>query len=83
MIAILKRGKMTQESNNPINLAVHESADPSQIRNLNQEASADSKDLNDSVHDENVDAPNLGLLDSSNDENPVDSQITIANLGAG
>ena len=76
---------MTQESNNPINLAVHESADPSQIScNPNQEASADSKDLNDSVHDdENVDDPNLGLLDSSNDENPLDSQITIANLGAG
>lgn len=76
---------MTQESNNPINLSVHETADPSQIsRNPNQEASADSKDLNDSVHDdENVDPQNSGLLDNGNDENIVDNQITIANLGAG
>ncbi len=76
---------MTQESNNPINLSVHETADPSQIsRNPNQEASTDSKDLNDSVHDdENVDPQNSGLLDNGNDENIVDNQITIANLGAG
>ncbi len=63
---------------------MHEIADPSQIsRNPNQEAAADSKDLNDSVHDdENVDTHNSGLLDDG-DENIVDNQITIANLGAG
>ena len=76
---------MTQESSNPINLSVHETADPSQIsHNPNQEASADSKDLNDSVHDdENVDTQNSVFLDNGNDENVVDNQITIANLGAG
>ena len=74
---------MTKGQKNPINLAVHESADPSDISlNPNQEASADSGDLNNSVHDdENVDTPNLGLLD--NDENLVNSQVSIANLSAG
>lgn len=76
---------MIQKSNNPINLAVHETADPSQIsRNLHQEASAESQDLNDSVHNkEIVDTQNSGLLDNGNNENIVDNQITIANLGAG
>ena len=76
---------MTKEQNNPINLAVHETADPSDISlNPNQEASADSGDLNDSVHDdENVDTPNPGLLDNGDDENLVNSQVSIANLSAG
>ena len=76
---------MTQEPNNPINLAVHETADPSEISlNPNQEASADSGDLNDSVHDdENVDTPNLGLSDNGDDETLVNSQVSIANLSAG
>ena len=52
--------------------------------NPHQEASADSGDLNDSVHDdENVDTPNPGLLDNGDDENLVNSQISIANLSAG
>lgn len=76
---------MTQEQKNPINLAVHETADPSDISlKPNQEAAADANDLNDSVHDdENVDTPNPGLLNRSNDENPGDNQISIANLSAG
>lgn len=76
---------MTQEQNKPINLAVHETADPRDISlNPNQEASADSGDLNDSVHDdENVDTPNPGLLDSGDDKNLINSQISIANLSAG
>lgn len=76
---------MTKEQNNPINLAVHETADPSDISlNPNQEASADSGDLNDSVHDdENVDTPNPGLLDNGDDENLVNSQVSIANLSTG
>ena len=76
---------MTKEQNNPINLSVHETADPSDISlNPNQEAFADSGDLNDSVHDdENVDTPNPGLLDNGDDENLVNSQVSIANLSAG
>ena len=76
---------MTKEQKNPINLAVHETADPSDISlNPNQEASVDSGDLNDSVHDdENVDTPNPGLLDNGDDENLVNSQVSIANLSAG
>ena len=78
-----QRGKMTKEQKNPINLAVHETADQSDISlNPHLEASADSGNLNNSVHDdENVDTPNLGLLD--NDENLVNSQVSIANLSAG
>lgn len=76
---------MTKEQNNLINLAVHETADPSDISlNPHQEASADSGDLNDSVHDdENVDTPNPGLLNNGDDENLVNSQVSIANLNAG
>ena len=76
---------MTQEPKKLINLAVHETADPSQIsRNPNQEASADLDDLNDSVHDdENVDVPTPGVLNDSDNSNPVHSQISIANLSAG
>jgi hypothetical protein len=76
---------MTQKPNNPINLSVHEISDPRDIsRNPEQETSADVKDLNDSVHDdENVDTPNPGLLDNGNNGNPVNSQISIANLSAG
>ena len=76
---------MTKEQNNPINLAVHETADPRDIsRNPHLEASADSGDLNDSVHDdENVDTPNPGLLDNGDDKNLVNSQVSIANLSAG
>ena len=76
---------MTQEPKKLINLAVHETADPSQISpNPNQEASADLDDLNDSVHDdENVDVPTPGVLNDSDNSNPVHSQISIANLSAG
>lgn len=76
---------MTQESHNPINLSVHESSDPSLISpNPDKELSGELNDLNDSSHDdENVDVPNPGLLDTASEENPVDSQISIANLSAG
>lgn len=76
---------MTQEQNKPVNLSVHETADPSIFNpNLDTEASGDLNDLNDSVHDdENADVPTPGLLNNGNDENPVGSQITIANLSAG
>ncbi len=76
---------MTQEPKKLINLAVHETADPSQISpNPNQEASADPTDLNDSVHDdENVDVPTPELFNDGNNSNPAHSQISIANLSAG
>ncbi|MBW4664330.1 MAG: hypothetical protein KME01_09045 [Chroococcus sp. CMT-3BRIN-NPC107] len=72
---------MTQESNNPINLSVHETADPKDISLHPREASAGA---NSSVHDdENVDVPKPELLDNNNEEDLRDNQITIANLGAG
>lgn len=76
---------MTQDPHKPINLSVHESSDPSLISpNPDSEASGDLNDLNDSSHDdENVDVPTPGLFDTASDENPVDSQISIANLSAG
>jgi hypothetical protein len=76
---------MTQEPNKPINLSVHETADPSLFSQaVDKEVSGDLNDLNDSVHDdENVDVPTPGLLNNGNDENPGDRQISIANLSAG
>lgn len=77
---------MTQEKDKPINLAIHESSDPSVIDpNYNKVASGDLNDLNDSSHDnENVDVPIPDSFDATNDENPVNSsQITSANISAG
>ncbi len=76
---------MTQEPPKLINLAVHESSDPSVISPTpHHEASADLNDLNDSTHDDkNVDVPNPDLFDATSDENIANSQISIANLSAG
>ena len=70
---------------NPINLSVHESSDPSLISpNSDVEISGDMNDLNDSVHDdENVDVPSQQPFDDPSDENPVHSQTMIANISAG
>ncbi|MBD2501927.1 hypothetical protein [Anabaena azotica] len=50
---------MAQDPKDLINLAVHESADPSVMESRQQEANLGNNDeLNDSVHDdENVDVP--------------------------
>lgn len=76
---------MTNKPNNPINLSVHQSSDPSLISpNPDVETSGDMNDLNDSVHDdENVDVPSQQPFDHPTDDNPVHSQTTIANLSAG
>lgn len=79
---------MTQEPRKPINLSVHESADPSLISPTpDKEASGnrnDLNDLNDSVHDdENVDVPIPGLSEDSSDSNPVDRQLGIISRTAG
>ncbi|KAB8331455.1 hypothetical protein SD80_023380 [Scytonema tolypothrichoides VB-61278] len=79
---------MTQEPRKPINLSVHESADPSVINpNPDKEASGnrnDLNDLNDSVHDEeNVDVPIPGTFDDADDSNPVDRQLGIISRTAG
>lgn len=76
---------MTNKPDNPINLSVHESSDPSLISpNPDIEASGDMNDLNDSVHDdENVDVPSGQPFDDPSNENPVHSQTTIANISAG
>jgi hypothetical protein len=76
---------MANKPDNPINLSVHQSSDPSLISpKPDVEASGDMNDLNDSVHDdENVDVPSQQRFDDPSDENPVHSQTTIANLSAG
>lgn len=76
---------MTSSPHNPINLSVHQSADPSVISpNSDQEAKGDFDDLNDSSHDEdNVDVPIPKLGDDDSDMNLVNSQAAIANLGGG
>lgn len=77
---------MTQEKDKLINLAIHESSDPSVIDpNYKEEASGDLNDLNDSSHDnENVDVPIPDSFDTTDDENRVkSSQITTANISAG
>ncbi len=76
---------MTEESRPPIQLAVHESADPSEISD-NPEAvsSGELTDYNDSVHDdENVDVPTPSLLDTSESKTLGDDQISIVNRSAG
>ncbi|MUH00252.1 hypothetical protein F7734_51480 [Scytonema sp. UIC 10036] len=76
---------MSQEPRKPINLAVHESSDPSVIDPLgSQKESGNINDLNDSVHDsENVDVPIPGLSEETNDSNPVDRQLGIISRTAG
>lgn len=76
---------MTQEPPKLINLSVHESSDPSVISpNSDQEASENIKNLDESVHDqENVDGSTSDPFDTESNENLVNKQITIANLGAG
>jgi len=79
---------MTQEPRKPINLSVHESADPSVISpSPDKEASVnknDMNDLNDSAHDEeNVDVPIPGTFDDASDSNPVDRQLGIISRTAG
>ncbi|MFN6566141.1 hypothetical protein [Dendronalium sp. ChiSLP03b] len=76
---------MTQEPDKFVNLSVHESADASVFSsNPKQQAAGETKDLNDSVHDdENPDVPHPKPSDAENDENLVDRQVTIANLSAG
>lgn len=76
---------MTQEPRKLINLAVHESSDPSVIsHNSESENSRDINDLNDSVHDhENVDVPTPEGADVPEEEHLVHKQMTIANLSAG
>ncbi|MBW4641956.1 MAG: hypothetical protein KME23_02875 [Goleter apudmare HA4340-LM2] len=67
---------MTQESRKLINLAVHESSDPSEI--------SPNSDLEDSGENrENVDVPTPDAADIGKEENIVNKQITIANLSAG
>lgn len=77
---------MAQEKDKLINLAIHESSDPSVIDpNYHKEASGAHDDLKDANHDDqNVDVPHSDPFDASEDENPlVSSPITAANLGAG
>lgn len=76
---------MTEESRPPIQLSVHESADPSEISpNSETEPSGELSDRNDSVHDdENVDVPTPGLPDTSDSKTIADDQINIVNRSAG
>jgi hypothetical protein len=78
---------MTQKPDErPVHLSVHETSDPSLISpNPNVEAAgADLNDLNDSVHDdENVDVHTSEPSNATGKEEPVENQITIANLSAG
>lgn len=77
---------MAQEKDNLINLAIHESSDPSVIDpNYKEEASGDLNDLNDSTHDdENVDVPIPKPFNATDDEKRTgSSQITTANISAG
>ncbi|NMG05354.1 hypothetical protein [Brasilonema sp. UFV-L1] len=76
---------MTQEPRKPINLSVHETADPQVINpSPNTEVTSDVNDLNDSVHDqENVDVPTPRLSDAETDIHPVDRQLNIVNRSAG
>ncbi|MDZ4879088.1 MAG: hypothetical protein CLLPBCKN_008526 [Chroococcidiopsis cubana SAG 39.79] len=79
---------MTQipDNQSPVHLSVHETSDPSLISpNPNAEASgAALNDLNDSVDDdENVDVPTPESSNATGKEEPLENQITIANLSAG
>jgi hypothetical protein len=76
---------MTQEEKKLINLSVNESVNPSIFSaNSESQATGETGDLNDSVHDdENVDVPHPKPLETENDGNIVNSQVTIANLSAG
>ncbi|BAY38891.1 hypothetical protein NIES2111_32400 [Nostoc sp. NIES-2111] len=76
---------MAQDPKDLINLAVHESADPSVMESRQKEANlGNNDDLNDSVHDdENVDVPTLQSNDPFAESIVVDHQITTANLSAG
>ncbi|NDJ16137.1 hypothetical protein [Myxacorys almedinensis] len=76
---------MTQDSRPPIELSVHESADPNAISaNPEAEASSKTNDLNNSVHDdENVDVPIPGLDDDHRTKTLGDDQITTVNRSAG
>lgn len=74
---------MSQEQKRPINLSVHEIADPSDISpNTDGQAASDrceSQDLE--RNDENFDP--LTPVTSNPDEEKLRSQTTIANLSAG
>lgn len=78
---------MTHDSRRPINLSVHETADPSVINpSPDQQVTSNSNtsDLNDSSHDEeNVDIPIPKLSDEDRDSNIVDRQIDIVNRSGG
>lgn len=76
---------MTQEPRKLIDLAVHETSDPSVISpNSDLKDAGEINDLNDSAHDhENVDVPTPEAADVPEEEHLVHKQMTIANLSAG
>lgn len=74
---------MSQEQKNPINLSVHEIADPSDITpNTDGQAASDRRESHNVDHDEeNFDT--LNPNPANTDEEKLGSQTTIANISAG
>lgn len=74
---------MSQEQKNPINLSVHEIADPSDITpNTHGQAASDRRELHDlERNEENFNT--LSPDSASTDEEKLGSQTMIANISAG